>query len=66
MHPSRSIFAILLLCFGCNAPSQAPTEAPSGTTSEALADEVPLNETVTGEELYVVCAFCHGDSFAGE
>ena len=51
MHPLRSILAICLLCFSGNALTQTTLETP--------------NETVTGEELFVVCTFCHGDSAQG-
>jgi len=61
MRPLGSALVILLLCFGCNAPSQTPIETPNDT----LASEESLNESVTGEELAVVCTFCHGDSLQG-
>jgi cytochrome c oxidase subunit 2 len=51
MHPLRSILLISFLCFGSNALAQTTLETP--------------NETVTGEELFVVCTFCHGDSGQG-
>jgi len=51
MHPLRSVLAITLLYFGGNALGQTTLETP--------------NETVTGEELFVVCTFCHGDSLQG-
>jgi cytochrome c oxidase subunit 2 len=40
-----------LLCVSSNAPAETTLETP--------------NETVTGEELFVVCTFCHGDSAQG-
>ena len=51
MHPLRLIPALFLSCFGGTALSQTTLETP--------------NETVTGEELFVVCTFCHGDSLQG-
>ena len=51
MHSLRSIFVLFLLCFSSNAPAQSTLETP--------------NETVTGEELFVVCTFCHGGSAQG-
>jgi len=51
MHPFRSISLISFLCFGCSALAQTTFEKP--------------NETVTGEQLFIVCAFCHGDSVQG-
>jgi cytochrome c oxidase subunit 2 len=51
MHPLRSILVIFLLFFSGSALTQTTLETP--------------NETVTGEELSVVCVFCHGDSLQG-
>ena len=51
MHPLRSILVIFLLCLSGNALTQTTLQTP--------------NETVTGEELFVVCTFCHGDSTQG-
>lgn len=51
MHPLRSILVMFLLCFGANALAQSTLQSP--------------NETVTGEELFIVCTFCHGDSVQG-
>jgi len=51
MYPLRSILVIFLLCLSGNALTQSALETP--------------NETVTGEELFVVCVFCHGDSAQG-
>ena len=51
MHRFPSILVIFLLCFSGNALAQTALETP--------------NETVTGEELFVVCTFCHGDSVQG-
>ena len=51
MHSLRSIPAIFLLFFCGDAVGQTALETP--------------NETVTGEELFVVCTFCHGDSGQG-
>jgi len=51
LQPLRSILLISLLCFSSNALAQTTLETP--------------NETVTGEELFVVCVFCHGDSGQG-
>jgi cytochrome c553 len=51
MHSLQSIFAIFLLCFSGNSLAQTILETP--------------NETVTGEEIFVVCTFCHGDSAQG-
>jgi cytochrome c553 len=47
----RSIPVLLLLCLGGTAIAQTAPDS--------------LNETVTGEELSVVCTFCHGDSLQG-
>lgn len=55
MRPLLSAFVILLMCFGCNNSDEATTESHL---------ESP-NETVTAEELVVVCGFCHGDSLQG-
>lgn len=55
MRPVTSAFAILLLCFGCN----------SSTDTTTVASAESPNEAVTGEELAVVCTFCHGDSLQG-
>jgi cytochrome c553 len=51
MRSLRSIPVQLLLFFGTTAIAQTSLEAP--------------NETVTAEELVVVCTFCHGDSLQG-
>jgi len=51
MHPLQSVLTIFLLCFSGDALAQTTLETP--------------NETVTGEELFVVCTFCHGDSGQG-
>ncbi len=51
MHPFQLTLAILLMFFSANAVAQTTLETP--------------NETVTGEELFVVCTFCHGDSGQG-
>jgi len=51
MYPLRSILVTFLFCFNGNALTQTTLETP--------------NETVTGEELFVVCTFCHGDSAQG-
>ena len=51
MQPLQSILVMSLLCFSGIAPAQTTLETP--------------NETVTGEELFVVCTFCHGDSAQG-
>ncbi len=51
MHPLQSILVIFLLFFSGSALTQTTLETP--------------NETVTGEELSVVCVFCHGDSLQG-
>ena len=51
MHTLRSIPAIFLLFFSSNALTQTTLQTP--------------NETVTGEELFIVCTFCHGDSGQG-
>ena len=51
MHSLQSILAVTLLCFSGNALAQTTLETP--------------NETVTGEELFIVCTFCHGDSAQG-
>jgi len=51
MHPIRLILVVFLLCLSGNALAQATLETP--------------NEIVTGEELFVVCTFCHGDSGQG-
>lgn len=37
----------------------------SGCATAQPAATEQMNETVTGEELYVVCTFCHGDSLQG-
>ncbi|MGI9203248.1 MAG: c-type cytochrome [Woeseiaceae bacterium] len=50
MRLLQSILVMSLLCFS------------SSTLSQTL--EKP-NETVTGEELFIVCTFCHGDSGQG-
>ncbi len=51
MHPLQSILVMFLLWFSGNALAQTTLETP--------------NETVTGEELFIVCTFCHGDSAQG-
>lgn len=51
MHPLRSMLVASLLCFSAYAHAQTTLQTP--------------NETVTGEELFVVCTFCHGDSVQG-
>lgn len=51
MHQLQSILAMSLLCFASSALSQTTLEKP--------------NESVTGEELFIVCTFCHGDSGQG-
>ena len=51
MQPLRSILLMIFLCFSSNALAQTALKTP--------------NETVTGEELFVVCVFCHGDSAQG-
>ena len=51
MHLLRATLIVILLSFGGNAFTQTTLESP--------------NETVTGEELHVACAFCHGDSSQG-
>jgi cytochrome c oxidase subunit 2 len=51
MYPLQSILVIFLLCISGNALTQTTLQTP--------------NETVTGEELFVVCTFCHGDSVQG-
>ncbi len=51
MHPLRATLVVFLLSFSGNAFSQTTLETP--------------NETVTGEELFIACTFCHGDSGQG-
>jgi cytochrome c oxidase subunit 2 len=51
MHSLRSILVMFILCFCSNALAQTTLETP--------------NETVTGEELFVVCGLCHGESGQG-
>lgn len=51
MHPLPTVLLVSLLCLGGSALAQTTLETP--------------NETVTGEELYIVCTFCHGDSVQG-
>jgi cytochrome c oxidase subunit 2 len=51
MHSLRSILLLFLIGFSGNALAQVALERP--------------NETVTGEELFVTCVFCHGDSAQG-
>ena len=51
MQPIPSILVVFLLCFSGNAFAQVTLETP--------------NETVTGEELFVTCVFCHGDAAQG-
>ena len=51
MHPLRATLIVFLLSFGGNAFTQTTLQSP--------------NETVTGEELHIACAFCHGDSSQG-
>ena len=51
MQSLQSILVIALLCFSGSALAQTTLKTP--------------NETVTGEELFVVCSFCHGDSAQG-
>jgi cytochrome c oxidase subunit 2 len=51
MHPLRATLVVFLLSFGGNAVTQTALETP--------------NETVTGEELFIACTFCHGDSGQG-
>ena len=45
------VLVIFLLCFSSNAFTQVTLQTP--------------NETVTGEEIFVVCTFCHGGSVQG-
>jgi cytochrome c oxidase subunit 2 len=51
MRSLRSILLTSFLCFGGHAFAQTTLETP--------------NETVTGEELFVVCTFCHGTDGQG-
>ena len=51
MRPLRLLLVLPLLCFSGNALAQVTLEPP--------------NETVTGEELFVTCVFCHGDAAQG-
>lgn len=51
MHPLRAILVVCLFSLGGNALAQSTLETP--------------NETVTGEELFIACTFCHGDSGQG-
>ncbi len=51
MLPLRSILLMFLIGFSSNALTQTTLETP--------------NETVTGEELIVVCGFCHGAELQG-
>ena len=51
MHPIRATLVVFLFSFSGNAFSQTALETP--------------NETVTGEELFIACTFCHGDSGQG-
>ena len=51
MHLLRATVVVFLLFFGANAFTQTALETP--------------NETVTGEELFIACTFCHGDSGQG-
>ena len=51
MHSFRSILSIVLLCLCGSAFAQTELENP--------------NETVTGEELFVVCGLCHGTEGQG-
>ena len=51
MHPLRLLLGMLFLCLGGNALGEAPIDSPI--------------ETVTGEELFVACTFCHGSSAQG-
>ena len=51
MHPLRATLIVFLLSFGGNAFTQTILQTP--------------NETVTGEELFIACTFCHGDSGQG-
>ena len=56
MKPLHSIFFVAALCLGITACSKDAPETP--TVPEALL--ATPNESVTGEELFVVCTFCHG------
>ena len=51
MYQLRSMLVMFLFCFSCNALAQTTLETP--------------NETVTGEELFIACTFCHGDAGQG-
>jgi len=59
MRQLLSALAILLLCFGCNDSGETTVDTSVDTSLESI------NESVTGEELVVVCGFCHGDSLQG-
>ena len=52
MHPFRLILGVVLVSVGCSSVAQQKTLASA-------------NESVTGEELFVACAFCHGPSGEG-
>jgi cytochrome c oxidase subunit 2 len=49
--PIQIVSILAIFASGCAVSQPAATEQ--------------MNETVTGEELYVVCTFCHGDSLQG-
>jgi len=51
MYRLHSVAVWFLLCLGTSALAQTTLETP--------------NETVTGEELYVACTFCHGAEAQG-
>lgn len=51
LYQLAATLVVCLLSFGGNAVAQTTLETP--------------NETVTGEELFIACTFCHGDSAQG-
>jgi cytochrome c oxidase subunit 2 len=51
MHPLQATLIVFFLSCSGNALAQTTLDSP--------------NETVTGEELFVACGFCHGDSGQG-